>query len=271
MLLNFGIEKSKRKTFVTAISEILGEESRYMGAPSFAYSIGQYKVDKNGCLIVEDDADSVALKKLLLSLKEKNYICTDTAIYEEINNDSSDESIEERAESKICSDRVSVIVQVGDGFSETAFNNLQNIINSKANLFIKALDLENMDFNKTDNAIVFPWISKNITDSELSSHIEAVTKFAEKLIEMAIRQKRVSVKEKEIINEKYAMRCFLIRLGFIGTEFALSRKILLSRLSGDAAWLNGKPETIENSEDFIVTSQVENDINTLENYTKILP
>ena len=37
-------------------------------------------------------------------------------------------------------------------------------------------------------------------------------------------------------NPKYTFRCWLLRLGFIGDEFATAREQLLKRLPGDAAW-----------------------------------
>ena len=42
-------------------------------------------------------------------------------------------------------------------------------------------------------------------------------------------------------NQKYAMRTWLLRLGFIGPEFETARKWLLDRLSGDAAYRHGRP------------------------------
>ena len=46
-------------------------------------------------------------------------------------------------------------------------------------------------------------------------------------------------------NEKYAFRCFLLRLGFIGEEFKQSRKILLSNLDGSSAFKTVKEEPKE--------------------------
>lgn len=57
---------------------------------------------------------------------------------------------------------------------------------------------------------------------------------------MAREQKRISVQDKEVDNEKYAFRCFLLRLGFIGDEFKWQRKFLLRNLSGSAAFKSGK-------------------------------
>ena len=41
-------------------------------------------------------------------------------------------------------------------------------------------------------------------------------------------------------NEKYAFRCFLLRLGFIGEEYKVERKILLKNLTGSSAFKNGE-------------------------------
>ena len=60
-----------------------------------------------------------------------------------------------------------------------------------------------------------------------------------KLCEMARNQKRVNAAEKTTDNEKYAFRCFLLRLGFIGAEYKAARKILLKNLSGSSAFRNG--------------------------------
>ena len=41
-------------------------------------------------------------------------------------------------------------------------------------------------------------------------------------------------------NEKYAFRCFLLRLGFIGAEYKAARKVLLRNLTGSSAFKSGK-------------------------------
>ena len=53
-------------------------------------------------------------------------------------------------------------------------------------------------------------------------------------------QVSVTAKEKETDNPKYAFRCFLLRLGFIGDEYKADRKILLRNLSGSSAFRTGK-------------------------------
>ena len=58
--------------------------------------------------------------------------------------------------------------------------------------------------------------------------------------QMAKEVKTASPKPQQNENPKYAMRTWLLRLGFIGDEFATARDILTRRLSGDAAFRNGR-------------------------------
>lgn len=60
--------------------------------------------------------------------------------------------------------------------------------------------------------------------------------FVTKLIEAAKSQKRVTAKPKSVENEKFAFRCFLLKLGFIGDEYKTARKILLKNFEGSSAF-----------------------------------
>lgn len=56
----------------------------------------------------------------------------------------------------------------------------------------------------------------------------------------AIVQKCASSKVTVSDNEKYTFRCWLLRMGLIGDEFATCRKFLLENLDGDIAWRYGQ-------------------------------
>lgn len=60
------------------------------------------------------------------------------------------------------------------------------------------------------------------------------------LSELAKEVKFASAKPQQHENPKYAMRTWLLRLGFIGEEFATAREVLTKRLAGDAAFRNGR-------------------------------
>ena len=71
--------------------------------------------------------------------------------------------------------------------------------------------------------------------------MKAYTHLIAALCKLSKEQSRVSPTEREAANEKYAFRCFLLRLGFIGSEYKAERKILLKNLSGNSSWKNGAP------------------------------
>ena len=58
--------------------------------------------------------------------------------------------------------------------------------------------------------------------------------------QMAKEVKTASPKPQQNENPKYAMRTWLLRLGFIGDEFKTARDILTRRLAGDASFRNGR-------------------------------
>ena len=60
------------------------------------------------------------------------------------------------------------------------------------------------------------------------------------LSQMAKDVRTASPKEQQKENPKYAMRTWLLRLGFIGDEFATARDFLTRNLSGDTAFRHGR-------------------------------
>jgi hypothetical protein len=58
----------------------------------------------------------------------------------------------------------------------------------------------------------------------------------------ALTQKSASAKKPQVENEKFAMRVYLTRIGFIGDEFKNCRRHLCENLSGNSAWRLGSRE-----------------------------
>lgn len=74
---------------------------------------------------------------------------------------------------------------------------------------------------------------------QLKSYIQ----FCLALCQMAKEVKFASPKPQQNENPKYAMRTWLLRLGFVGDEFKTAREVLTKRLAGDASFRHGRPET----------------------------
>ena len=131
-----------------------------------------------------------------------------------------------------------------EDFTETQVDNLEKIIASKAGLIRKALDCEDPIVILTEDRVVFPWFKRMLGSGESL----AVMHFITALCRMAKNAKRITAKEKEVPNEKYAFRCFLLRLGYIGAEYKEIRKRLLERLEGSSAFRTPEEEKAEVAE-----------------------
>lgn len=213
MELKYNVTGSERKSLVGAISTILCAPTNYLGAPTFAYEVGGYHIDKNGAVSFDDLTDSDEIERLIEALCEKGF----------------------EAEAQEVTDGLCIELPLKD-LSETAVENLRRLTDSKASLIKKALGADRLDIEFTDDTIRFPWFDR-IPEPEV---IGAAAHLIGKLLSAAKAQKRVTAKEKDTDNEKYAFRCFLLRLGFIGAEYKEERKILLKNLSGSSAFKTGQ-------------------------------
>lgn len=75
-----------------------------------------------------------------------------------------------------------------------------------------------------------------------AGRMKAYIQLALALSQAAKNAKSASPKKLVTDNPKYAMRCWLLRLGFIGEEFATARDQLTKKLPGDTAFRHGRPQ-----------------------------
>jgi hypothetical protein len=218
MNVQFNVTGSKRKALVGVISAISGHEIAYTGAPTFAYTVNHYLIDKDGNLSYPDDADHDEVKSLLAALKERGY-----------------DPRTDQNQDLDTANKLNIQIPTDD-FTEEAIENLKKIIASKESLIKKALDTDNLLIDIIDGRLNFQWFSLRGIDGEA----DAYTRFISALCYMAKTQKRITAKEKALENDKFAMRVFLIRLGFIGLEYKTARTILLKNLTGNSSFKSGQ-------------------------------
>lgn len=70
--------------------------------------------------------------------------------------------------------------------------------------------------------------------------IKAYIQFCLALSHQAMTQKKASCRKSVSDNEKYTMRCWLLRLGLNGDEFKTCRYHMIQNLEGDSAWRYGR-------------------------------
>ena len=231
MRIEFHRTGAERKALVTALAEILETRPKYKGMPSAAYEVGNFTVTKDGTLEFDDTYEEELLENLLERLADYGIVA---ASPEMAQNWLTVRSEEVAAESEIEPEPETMGLTVElprEGFTDTALENLRRLVESKERLIRKALAVDSLPIKVTEKRVSFPWFAEVDGDEA-----KAYTHFITALCDMAKNQKRVTAKEKETENEKYAFRCFLLRLGFIGTEYKTERKVLLRNLSGSAAF-----------------------------------
>jgi len=228
MTLEFNVNGKDRKNLVEAVSTLLETPAKYLGAPSFAYQVGEYHIDKNGTLSgIANDWLVDALYQNGFRAGERTYNAHDV----EEETDFGDE---------IAEPEFLTIEMPRTGFTEDKLENLRKMIISKEELIKAAFDIDLLVYRIAEDYISFPWFRNK--DGITSEEVTAYGTFLSLLCETAKEKKRVTAKAGELpTNPKFAFRCWLLSLGMIGDEYKLARKILLSKLSGSSAWRNGAP------------------------------
>ena len=211
--LKFNVTGPKRKELAGLISRFTGNECRYLGAPNFSYEVGRFVIDRNGNVHTDYEPGSETLETLTEKLYDHGFVS-------------------DYDEARGCDLEVSMPREL---FTDAQLENLKAIVAKKAELIKKAIGAEELPIEVADEKVSFPWFGK--ADPDTAS---TYTRFVSKLCDLARNAVRVNEGAKPVENDKYAFRCFLLRLGFIGDEYKADRKLLLRNLSGSAAFKTPK-------------------------------
>ena len=230
MRIEFHRTGAERKALVTAIGEILEVRPQYKGMPSAAYEIGYFTVTKEGTLEFDDRADSGEVENLLEKLADRGIVAAPAEMAQAWLNA---EELSKASENEPQEANVGLTVEIP--LDKVSLGNLTKLLEAKGKLIRKALGISELSFEIMEDRVAFPWFEE-LPDSDAA---KAYTHFISALCEMSRNAKRVTATEKPVENEKYAFRCFLLRLGFIGSEYKAERKILLKNLTGSSAFKDG--------------------------------
>ena len=270
MKVNYNIQKEERKAMVGIVGKVLEMKPTYCGAPSFSYKVGAFEITKDGSLCFDDATDEAMVARVHTALREAGFMseggeneasCADTGADDPIQTGASVEeptAVETEADEQIQMETSEepapteeAMAESGEDslsislprslFTEVALQNLDALLLSKGRLIRHAFDIWEATYTLTGDRITFAWLHGTITDETAKAYAE----FISKLCLMARTQKRVTAKEKIVDNEKYAFRCFLLRLGMIGNAYKESRKILLQNLTGSSAFKSGHRKEAE--------------------------
>lgn len=239
MRINYNVTGNERKALVKVISEATGEKAVYKFTPTYAFEIGEFTVTRYGALEFDDSVDGTAV---IAALESAGYTGEAEATEEAADQteqtadaeDTGDEDTEETTEYLASPDGLTIEMP-RNFYTDAALDNLQKVVDSKASLIKKALGANALPIQIGDEKVSFPWFTETDADS-----VHAYTAFISKLSKMAKNATRVTAADRMVDNEKYAFRCFLLRLGFIGADYKTDRKILLKNLTGSSAFKSGQ-------------------------------
>ena len=203
MEINFNVHGQQRKKLVEQIANYTQQKAEYQYTPTYAYQIGKYTVSKDGNLSSPDEIPA----NLLDYLEQQGFHPTEII-------------------------KLNLAYQ-RDKFTDQALDNLRHLIWAKGQLIKDACQLEALPLNVDEKQVSFDWFKEVKLDDAL-----AYQQFVDKLVQYAISHQRIMSEPHEESNEKYAFRCFLLRLGFIGPKFKDQRKVLLRNLTGSTAFKN---------------------------------
>ena len=146
MTINYNVTGAERKKLVQTIAEILECDSKYLGAPSFAYQIDYFTVDKNGILIFDDRADSDEVEQLIEALCERGF------------------EAKASAEASVLS-----IAYPRAKMSDAGIERLKKLLEAKGSLIKKALGVEDLPIELDDEKISFPWFDADSEPEEIAA------------------------------------------------------------------------------------------------------
>ena len=214
MIIHYRASGKDRKKLAEIVAKEIGVDAIYQGAPTFSYQMDYFTVDREGALVFDDELAGDESERVLDRIAAAGF--------------TPDEGEDEMKEKTGLT--IQMPAMTGDEISR-----LEQLIESKESLIKKAIGADSLAVGEKDGKLDFAWFKADAEPDEVKAYMDLVTA----LCEMAKKATRVTGKDKPVENEKYAFRCFLLRLGFIGDEYKASRKVLLKNFSGSSAFKNG--------------------------------
>lgn len=243
MQIQYNVTGERRKALVAVMRDALQDTTRYLGAPSFAFQVGAYTVDRNGTILCPEGCDIVEVDMLMRELERDGFVGERVGEPATQQSESTEAAVAAESTAPLATavgtteirtdgaDRLSIELPK-DGMTPAAMENLRRLVASKATLLKRALGTDSLPIIEYEDRIAFAWFYPTNEQAELLAYSRLLVG----LCTLARTLKRASGLEQPAENEKYAFRCFLLRLGFIGAECKEARKILLRNLTGNVAF-----------------------------------
>ncbi len=250
-----------RKALVKAIAEELGTASTYLRAPTYAYQIGDFTVDRDGNIIGEDfgalqdflarngyelpdqevpvetqppeeapaDSEAEPITQMDISIPARNAAVTQ--LKNLIFMLHSRQTLINRMTDSDCLNVPDILIdRLQESKPETLEDLTSLLDDSRA-----VAELTGFDFRDGKVSMTFPF------DETQPERWTTYANLLNRIYDAAMRATRVFPErvEPDDQNEKYLAHVWLQRLGYHGADFKAERKILLGHLKGYCAFRSG--------------------------------
>lgn len=239
-----------RRKMVQDIAEFTGEELRYVGPPTFSYTVGRLTIDRDGVITSETEEGEDLLTQFL---QEKGYLEAPLdEVKIEIPADTGDGKFLQNLLAMIHA-RAYLLNRITRyetfAVSDTLLEKLEQLPEENAYETFQTLLTEDSEglkgFTVENGKITFAFPL-----SPDSAKNRAYAELAAKMIKKAKEAKRVSATPVVEENEKYYLRIWLVQLDMAGAANKESRKALLAGLKGHTAF-----RTKEEAEKFSIAQK----------------
>ncbi len=117
-------------------------------------------------------------------------------------------------------------------------SNLANLYESRGTLLQKAVgrtfdSLADCSLLDEQGVVSLPLFPCSLDGNDVRSYVQ----LSQGIADFAAKSKGIRQKENDSPNEKFRLRTWLVRIGFVGEEYKHARKLLTENLSGNSAWL----------------------------------
>jgi hypothetical protein len=206
------IGTGERKTLLIPIAEKAEQSVQYAGAPSFAYTAAGWSVNRDSVVSSpEFEIDSELERHASLPELLRDAGAT--------------------------SEGQLTVTIIPDNVDEEKAAIMRALLQSKESLIRKALGTDQpLEVAVAGSGYTFAFYTATLDHADIMAAIQ----FAHCIYEQSFQQKRVTSSDKPVDNEKYAFRCFLLRIGMIGKEYGTARKVLGKNLSGNSSFKSGE-------------------------------
>ncbi|MEA4938920.1 MAG: hypothetical protein VB091_04960, partial [Christensenella sp.] len=171
MQIKYNVTGDRRKALVAVMRDVLQDTTRYLGAPSFAFQVGAYTVDKNGMVACPDETDEAQIEMLIRELARDGFVgerVGEAAKPIEPKTIESDH-LKEATPRTADPDRLAIELPK-DGMTPTAMENLRRLVASKATLLKKALGTDNLPITEHPDRIEFGWFRTTEDQAEIAAY-----------------------------------------------------------------------------------------------------